>query len=63
MKRSVIPLLTTLFVLVFFYLPIVVLVVNSFNASRFGGAWEELDAGVVPDALPRDQRLARCATR
>ncbi|HOW96393.1 MAG TPA: ABC transporter permease [Kiritimatiellia bacterium] len=40
MKRSVIPLLTTLFVLVFFYLPIVVLVVNSFNASRFGGTWE-----------------------
>jgi len=39
-KRSVIPLLTTLFVLVFFYLPIVVLVVNSFNASRFGGTWE-----------------------
>ena len=27
-------------VLVFFYAPIVVLVVNSFNASRFGGQWE-----------------------
>ena len=40
MKRSIIPLLTTLFVLVFFYLPIVVLVINSFNASRFGGTWE-----------------------
>lgn len=40
MKRSAIPLLTTLFVLVFFYLPIIVLVVNSFNASRFGGTWE-----------------------
>ena len=40
MKRSAIPLLTTLFVLVFFYLPILVLVINSFNASRFGGTWE-----------------------
>jgi len=40
MKHSRLPLATTLFVLVFFYLPIVVLVVNSFNASRFGGTWE-----------------------
>lgn len=40
MKRSIVPLLTTLLVLVFFYLPIAVLVVNSFNASRFGGSWE-----------------------
>ena len=40
MKRSLLPLLITLFVLVFFYLPIVILVVNSFNASRFGGRWE-----------------------
>lgn len=27
-------------VLVFFYVPIVVLIANSFNASRFGGTWE-----------------------
>ena len=27
-------------VLLFFYVPIVVLVVNSFNASRFSGAWQ-----------------------
>ncbi|MBP7829883.1 MAG: ABC transporter permease [Kiritimatiellae bacterium] len=40
MKRSMVPLLTTIFVLVFFYLPILVLVINSFNASRFGGTWE-----------------------
>ncbi|MCX7847555.1 MAG: ABC transporter permease subunit [bacterium] len=40
MKRSPLPLLTTLLVLVFFYLPIAVLVANSFNASRFGGTWE-----------------------
>lgn len=32
--------ITTLAVLLFFYLPILILVVHSFNASRFGGAWE-----------------------
>lgn len=31
---------TTVCVLVFFYLPIGVLVLNSFNASLFGGTWE-----------------------
>ena len=40
MKHSRLPLITMILVLVFFYLPIVVLVVNSFNASRFGGSWE-----------------------
>ena len=39
MKRSRIPLWTTLLVMAFFYLPIVVLVVNSFNAAKYGGAW------------------------
>ncbi|MBI5168719.1 MAG: ABC transporter permease [Candidatus Eisenbacteria bacterium] len=39
MKRSVTPFVITAAVLAFFYLPIVVLVVNSFNASRFGGEW------------------------
>lgn len=40
MKRSSLPGLILAAVLVFFYLPIGVLVLNSFNASRFGGAWE-----------------------
>ena len=40
MKHSRFPLIVTLIVLVFFYLPIVVLVINSFNASRFGSTWE-----------------------
>jgi spermidine/putrescine transport system permease protein len=40
MKRSRLPLLITVFVLIFFYLPILVLVINSFNASRFGSTWE-----------------------
>lgn len=40
MNRSRLPLFTTVVVLVFFYLPIVILVINSFNASRFGGTWD-----------------------
>lgn len=40
MRRSRFPLLTTVAVLAFFYLPILVLVVNSFNASRFGTTWQ-----------------------
>jgi spermidine/putrescine transport system permease protein len=40
MKRSRLPFFVTIGVLFFFYLPIVVLVVNSFNASAFGGHWE-----------------------
>ncbi len=39
MKRSCLPLFTTLAVLAFFYLPVAVLVINSFNASRGGGPW------------------------
>lgn len=39
MKRSRIPLLATLACLVFFYVPILLLVANSFNASRFGSVW------------------------
>jgi len=39
MKRKRLALLWTLAVFVFLYLPIVVLVINSFNESRFGGVW------------------------
>ncbi len=39
MRRSRFPFVTTGVVLVFFYLPILILVVESFNSSRFGGAW------------------------
>jgi len=34
------PLVTTVLVLAFFYLPIAVLVLNSFNNSRFGTTWQ-----------------------
>lgn len=40
MKRSAAPGIVLTMVLLFFYVPIVVLVVNSFNASRFGGEWK-----------------------
>lgn len=40
MKHSHLPLIVTVVVLLFFYLPISVLIVNSFNASRFSGGWE-----------------------
>jgi spermidine/putrescine transport system permease protein len=40
MKRSRWPLLVTIAVLLFFYLPIIILAINSFNASRFGSGWQ-----------------------
>ena len=39
MKPSRVPLATLLTVLVFFYLPIAFLVLNSFNSSRFASKW------------------------
>ena len=40
MKRSRLPLLVLGGVLLFFYLPIAILVLNSFNASQFGSGWK-----------------------
>ncbi len=40
MKTSRLPLVTTLLVLAFFYLPIILLILNSFNSSRFGTTWQ-----------------------
>lgn len=39
MRRSSFPLFLTVAVLLFFWIPIAVLVINSFNASRFGSVW------------------------
>ncbi|MCB1120556.1 MAG: ABC transporter permease [Verrucomicrobiae bacterium] len=39
MKPSRLPLFVTVAILLFLYLPILVLVVQSFNDSRFGGSW------------------------
>jgi len=38
-KQSRIPVITTFLVLIFFYLPVGVMILFSFNNSRFGGAW------------------------
>ncbi len=40
MKHSRLPLVITVAVLFFFYLPIIILVVNSFNAARFSTGWQ-----------------------
>lgn len=40
MKRSRTPLIITILVLLFFYLPILMLMINSVNASRFGTSWQ-----------------------
>ena len=40
MKTSRLPMITTWLVLAFFYLPIGVLILNSFNGSRFGTTWQ-----------------------
>lgn len=40
MKQSRLPWITTLLVLGFFYLPVVLLVAQSFNAARYGTTWQ-----------------------
>ena len=40
MRRSRFPIVVTGLVLAFLYLPILILVVNSFNPARFSGRWE-----------------------
>jgi ABC-type sugar transport system permease subunit len=40
MRKSWFPALLTLGVIAFLFAPLVVLIVNSFNASRFGGEWD-----------------------
>ncbi len=52
MKRSRFPSSSPRSVLVFFYLPILILVVNSFNASRFGGGWRGFSLDLVQAAPP-----------
>jgi len=40
MKRSRLPIAVTAFVMAFFYLPILILVANSFNPARFSSRWQ-----------------------
>lgn len=39
MKRSIFPYFTLAACMMFFYLPLAVMIIGSFNNSRFGGAW------------------------
>ena len=54
MKSSRLPQLTTGAVLAFFYLPIAVLILNSFNASRFGTTWQGFTLKWYKFLLDRD---------
>jgi spermidine/putrescine transport system permease protein len=54
MKSSRLPLITTLLVLAFFYLPIGVLILNSFNSSRFGTTWQGFTLKWYERLLERD---------
>jgi spermidine/putrescine transport system permease protein len=54
MSPSRIPKITTWLVLAFFYLPIGVLILNSFNASRFGTTWQGFSLKWYERLLERD---------
>ena len=54
MKSSRLPQITTLLVLAFFYLPIGVLILNSFNFSRFGTTWQGFTTKWYERLLDRD---------
>lgn len=40
MKRSSVPYWVTVFVIIFFYIPTLMLIVQSFNSAKYGGAWQ-----------------------
>jgi spermidine/putrescine transport system permease protein len=58
MKSSRLPLITTWLVLAFFYLPIGVLILNSFNLSRFGTTWQGFTIKWYERLLERDDLWA-----
>ena len=58
MRRSKIPFLTTLLVLAFFYLPIALLVLNSFNSSRYGIGWHGFSIKWYARLMEREDLLA-----
>lgn len=58
MTPSRIPKITTWLVLAFFYLPIGVLILNSFNASRFGTTWQGFSLKWYERLLERDDLWA-----
>jgi len=58
MKSSRLPLITTWLVLAFFYLTIGVLILNSFNFSRFGTTWQGFTLKWYERLLERDDLWA-----
>ncbi|GAA5484204.1 ABC transporter permease [Haloferula sargassicola] len=58
MKPSRLPLITTILVLVFFYLPIAALVVRSFNSSRYTPEWKGFTWKWYERLFERDDLLA-----
>lgn len=58
MKSSRLPMITTWLVLAFFYLPIGVLILNSFNLSRFGTTWQGFTLKWYERLLERDDLWA-----
>ncbi len=66
-KRSLTPILTTIIVLAFFYLPILMLVIGSFNAAKFGGKWKGFTyrwyVGEVEIVYPDEKVVAHCSLR
>ena len=59
MKRSWFPFATMAATLVFFYLPLLVMVVASFNNSRYGGAWKGFTWNYYLQLL-RDREVRIC---
>ena len=59
MKRSWFPFATLVGCFVFFYLPLLVMVVGSFNNSRFGGAWRGFTLKYYQQ-LFRDREIWTC---
>jgi len=54
MKRSRVPAAVTVLVLLFFYLPILILAVQSFNAAKFGGSWKGFSLRWYEELLQRE---------
>ena len=54
MRPSRMPLYVSLFVLVFFYLPIGMLCLQSFNAAKFGGSWKGFSLRWYRELLERE---------
>lgn len=54
MRPSRLPIIATIVVLVFFYLPILMLAVQSFNSAKFGGSWQGFSLRWYEELMQRD---------